>query len=122
MLLVFAVYVIKIFVIRIMGFIFDKTTAARQYIFLTCLINQVAGVGLIPIIVFVAYAPQWLSDFSVYLGAIILASTYLLRIGKGIFSNLSHRQMPAIYLLLYLCTLEVLPVLFAYKLLSEADF
>lgn len=121
-LLVFAIYAAKIFVIRLVGFIFDREAVAREYIFLVYLVSQAAGVAMIPVIVFVAYAPEWLSEISFYLGIAILAASYILRIAKGILANLSGGHMSAIYLLLYLCTLEILPVLFAYKLFIEAGF
>jgi 4-hydroxybenzoate polyprenyltransferase len=93
----------------------------REYILLIYLVSQATGVIMVPVVIAIAYAPEWLFKISFYFGIVILGASYILRITRGILVNLLEGRMPAIYLLLYLCTLEILPILFAYKLLVEGE-
>lgn len=116
---VFVVYFIKIITVKIAGFLFDKPMIASEYIFIIYLVNQAAGIVFIPVVIFVAYAKPELATIFVYIGIFLFGLAFIARIGKGIAVVLSNGEMNPFYLLLYLCTLEILPWLFAWKLLEK---
>lgn len=117
--LMLAIYFIRIVSLKILGFIFDKPAVVNKYIFITYLVNQVVGMAFIPVIIFVAYGqPSFVNAF-VYIGISLFVLEFLIRIGKGAAAVLSGGEVTLFYLLLYLCTLEILPLLFAWKLLEK---
>lgn len=115
--IVLAIYFIKIITLKILGFIFDKTHVVNEYIFITYLVNQVVGIAFIPVIIFVAYGQPSFVNVFVYIGISLFALEFLIRVGKGAFAVLSSGEVTLFYLLLYLCTLEILPLLLGWKLI-----
>jgi hypothetical protein len=53
--------------------------------------------------------------YFIYLGMALLIAAYLLRFFRGI-KILMNKDVLIFYLILYLCTLEILPLLLGYKL------
>src|ERR1017187_468344 len=49
---VLAVYLVKILSLKTIGYLFNSNSAPNEYIFLIFLINQIIGIGFIPIILF----------------------------------------------------------------------
>lgn len=107
----FVVYLVKILSLKIMGIIFDKSAAINEYVFVIFLINQIIGIGFIPVIIFIAYGPQSFTNVFFYIGLALFISAYIIRVGKGTITGFSGREISAFYLFLYLCTLEILPLL-----------
>ncbi len=117
--IVLGVYFFKIITLKILGFIFDKVAVVNEYIFITYLVNQVVGIAFIPVIIFVAYGQHSLAHAFVYAGIFLFALEFLIRVGKGAFAVLTSGEVTLFYLLLYLCTLEILPLLFAWKVIEK---
>ena|ERR1017187_69958 len=116
---VLTVYLVKILFLKIIGYIFNNNSATNEYIFLIFLINQIIGIGFIPIILFIAYGKETFANDFVYAGFVLFILSYLVRIGKGALTALSSRQISAFYLFLYLCTFEILPLLLGVKLFDK---
>jgi len=112
----FAVYLVKIASLKITGFIFDNRAAINEYIFIVFLINQIIGIVFIPIIIFIAYGNESFVKAFFYIGIALFISGYIIRVGKGALTIFSDGEIPAFYLFLYLCTLEILPLLLGIKL------
>ena len=110
---------VKIVSIKLVAFIFDKPQLAGEYVFTVFLVNQMVGIALIPVVIFIAYgAPSWMNVF-IYMGILLLISGFCIRIGKGLLSAISGRAVTLFYLFLYLCTLEIIPLLVGFKLLEN---
>ncbi len=116
---VFTVYLVKIISLVIFGFIFDKKQVIAEYIFTIFLVNQIIGIGFIPVIIVVAYGNQLLSDVFIYAGIALVILLFIIRVGKGTVSALSGKEVTPFYLFLYLCTLEILPLLLGWKLIEK---
>lgn len=117
---ILAIYSTKIMTIKIVGFLFDKSIIASEYISLIYLVNQVTGIAFIPITIFVAYAKPGLANIFVYIGIFMFGLALIVRGVKGIIIAVSSGWVNPFYLLLYLCTLEILPWLFAWKLFEKS--
>jgi hypothetical protein len=113
------IYFVKIIFLKIFAFILDKQEILAEYNFIIFLVNQFLGVVLIPVIIFIAYGPRsYLSGF-VFLGAVLFVITFFLRVGKGLSAVLERGEASLFYLILYLCTLEFLPLLIGIKLFEK---
>jgi hypothetical protein len=117
--LIFCVYFIKLFFLGAFAFIIDKQEIVAEYNFTIFLVNHFLGVLLIPEVVFIAYGPKSLANGFIFLGLAFFAAAFFLRVGKGIAAVLERREAVLFYLILYFCTLEILPLLIGVKLLEN---
>jgi hypothetical protein len=111
--LVVAFWLIKVILIMILGFIFRTMPTTK--LFLLNIFDSVALLGgiLFPLLIVTVYLKSEMLWF-VCLGFVFLAS--LFRLIKGLRIGLSLRKFPSFFLFVYLCTLEILPVLVLGKL------
>lgn len=117
--LILCIYLIKLLFLRIFAFIIDKQEAIAEYNFIIFLTNQFLGIILLPAIIFIAYGPKTITNEIVFLGAALFIATFFLRIGKGVAAVLNRGEATLFYLILYLCTLEILPILIGVKLFEK---
>lgn len=113
------VYLAKILSLKILGFVFDKVHISNEYTFNIFLVNQILGIGFIPITIFIAYGKQTFENVFVYAGIALMIIAFIIRIGKGAISALTSGESTLFYLFLYLCTLEILPLLLGFKLIEK---
>lgn len=113
------IYFVKLIFLRSIAFVLDKQEIMAEYNFAIFLVQQFLGIALIPVIIFIAYGPRPLLSVSFYLGTALFAAAFLLRVGKGFSAVLDRRQASLFYLILYLCTLEILPLLIGVKLFEK---
>jgi len=116
---VLAVYSVKIISLKILAFIFDKSLVAGEYTFTIFLVNQIIGIGFIPVIIFIAYGEQALASAFIYMGIALILIAFFLRVGKGAIAALTSGEVTLFYLFLYFCTLEILPLLLGWKLIER---
>ncbi len=100
---------------RALGSIFINTSDVKEFLFNMDNFNRGAGIILLPVVALIAYYPFENSMFAVFLGVLTTLVFYIMLLKRGI-SILLKKQFPIFYLFLYLCTLEILPLLLIYKL------
>jgi uncharacterized protein DUF4271 len=111
------IYLIKYLVIRFTGWVFNAKDAAIEYGFVVFLINKLLGVVIIPLLFLIAYADVKIQSIAitivVCLAILSLAIRYLVSLAR-IRKNLS---ITAFHFFIYLCAVEIMPLLVIYKLL-----
>ena len=107
---------VKSSLIYLSGIIFDTREAARLYQLNIMIFNNVIGITLFPMAVICFY---WDNDFVLITGLIIVALLLIYRLYRGILTGLSNKNYNLFYLFLYLCTLEILPLLLLFKVVSK---
>lgn len=110
------IYSIKFLLLKVTGYIFMIDHAVAVYIFNIFLINNLLGIVLLPAMSLVAFAPPAYQQYALYASFIFLGSAFLYRIMRGILLGLSESKLSIFYLFLYLCTLEIAPVLIIVKI------
>lgn len=115
--IIFSTYLIKIASHKLIGFIFGLQQQINEYVYTILLSKQIIGICFLPIIIFISYGEKSFLNEIIYTGFVLLILAYIFRVGKGAFSLLRRRITP-FYLILYLCTLEVLPLLLVIKLIN----
>lgn len=116
-LVILSVYVVKIIVIRIMGFIFEMREAAQEYIYNVVLFNKTVGLILFPVTLCLAYARQLEPEWLVIAGLVSWGIILIYRFIRLSWIGLSGRGVSFLYIILYLCTLEILPFVVILKVL-----
>tara|TARA_B100001758_G_scaffold247879_1_gene268036 strand:- start:13775 stop:14416 length:642 start_codon:yes stop_codon:yes gene_type:complete len=104
-------FLIKIGVLRFLGFIFRVQSLSKLAVFFSLLFDRVLGVLLFPIVIFLCFFSFDISlyaTFCLVMFSIILFGLKLFwfwKIGTNSFG------LPSFYIFLYLCTLEIFPIL-----------
>jgi len=111
------IYLVKYIVISFTGWVFNAKEAASEYGFVVFLINKLLGVVIIPLLFFIAYADAKTKNIAITivicLAIFSLAIRYLVSLAR-IRKNLS---ITAFHFFIYLCAVEIMPLLVIYKLL-----
>ena len=108
-------YLLKFLLMKISGFIFSIQKLISGYLSILSISNFVYAIIVMPMLIFYQFIP---SSYQPYLLGLILIlfcfnTIYkYLRTGSFILNNF---QFPKFYLFLYLCTLEIMPLLIIYK-------
>lgn len=110
------VYLVKFFANYILAYISSNNELSREYIFNVFVFAQTIGIVIFPLIIclqFTKYPTEWF----LYPALIICAGFYGLRIFRGFIISTAEQSIGIIYIFLYLCALEILPMLVLIKFL-----
>jgi len=103
---------------RYTGFLFENTNETSEFLFNLNNTNRVTGMVLIPVVASLAFSPFSSLKIPVIIGILIVAAIYFLLVFRGVVILL-RKQFSILYLFLYFCTLEFLPLVLVYKLLFD---
>ena len=110
-----SIYITKYFFLLFAGWVFNAKEAADTYLFIVFLVNKIFGVVLLPLLLLLSFSSttiiQVTSTITLIIVLILLIYRYVVSLGT-IRSNL---KVNALHFFLYLCTVEVLPLLLMYK-------
>jgi hypothetical protein len=107
---------IKSSIVYASGVIFNTGESARQYQLTLLIFNYIIGILMFPVVVIAFY---WNNTAFLIAGIIILLLLITYRIARGFLTGQDNKSYNLFYLFLYLCTLEILPLLLIYKVISK---
>ncbi len=113
------VYFGKFLFLWFSGWVFNSREAAVNYTFTVFLVNKVMGVILVPFLFLMAFAKPGIREaaFTVSAGLIVLLLLYRYVISFATIRN--TLKVNALHFFLYLCSVEILPLLLLYKLMAD---
>jgi Domain of unknown function (DUF4271) len=113
------IYIVKFFILKIIGWITGMEDPADTYIFVIFLINKIICIILIPFIVLLAFAPQhWEKGISL-LSFTVIVLLFLLRYFRS-FGLLKHEfTLNRFHFFIYVLAFEIIPVLILYKIVMR---
>jgi len=114
-LFVASAYSFKMVFLKILSIIFRTDRLVSTYLFNIFLINNVIGISLIPLIMLIAFFPV-ATVYFVWAGIGMLLASFIYRLFRGIVIWTSNARFSLYYLILYLCALEIAPLLIIFKL------
>lgn len=98
--------------------IFETKKLSRQQVIIGSKINFITGLFLVPIILVVIYTG---ANFFIYIGVAVIFVLQVYRLLKIVIIGKSSTIFSALHIILYLCTLEIVPVLVLIRLISNAS-
>lgn len=107
---------LKSLVVHASGIIFNTSESARQYQLIILIFNYIIGIVLFPVVLIAFY---WNNSAYLIAGLIIISLLMMYRIVRGFLTGHGNKSFNLFYLFLYLCTLEILPLLLIYKVISK---
>ena len=114
---VFFLYQFKYTILYLLGFFFDQVKAFAEYIHSISIFNKFLGIILIPVIAGMVIMNEYFTQYFIYTGMGFIVILYLVRVVKGA-GIILRKGFSVFYLFLYLCALEIFPLLIVYKLLE----
>jgi len=109
-------FVARHFVLWLIGFVFPVGKEVATYQFTIMIFNIVIGLLLVPIVLFIAYAPESTTKIVVYGALGLLGLIYLFLGLRGLFIANRFLVENKFHFLLYLCAVEIAPILVILKM------
>ena len=114
--IVFGYFLIKKTIYHIIGILTESKTEVQEYLFSITVYNRVLGLFIMPVTATIAFIPLANAEPMLYAGLAVIAIFYLMSLFRGAKIFLK-KHFSISYLILYLCTLEFLPLVLIYVLL-----
>jgi hypothetical protein len=111
------IYITKYAVYKIVGSIVNSQAIVNEYLFNVFLYNKIVGIFLLPITIGIIYMPNAYTLWLFTLGAFVIFFYFIMRIFRGLQISLKT-SMSIYYIILYLCTLEILPIIVLIKIIA----
>ncbi len=112
--IIFAIYTFKSVIIRLFGFVLRIKHIVEEYLHTVSIYNIVLGIVLLPIVLAIPFIRESLREYVIILGILLVIISYILRVLRA-FKIIFLKGISIIYLILYLCALEILPMVIIYR-------
>ncbi len=115
--IIIALYILKLLATKFIGFVFKNNIANHIYLLNGFIFNIITGILLLPLLLFMIYSKGVTASFATNLSIAIVLALAALRYLRNIIIGVSFSKFSIFYLFLYLCTLEILPILIIIKVI-----
>ncbi len=112
-----AVYLGKYLFLLFSGWVFNSKEPAAGYIFIVFLVNKAIGILLIPFLLLVAFAAKPIAEVALTVSGGVVTVLFLYRYIVSFTAIRNNLKVNALHFFLYLCAVEVLPLLLLYKVI-----
>ncbi|MGD9991831.1 MAG: DUF4271 domain-containing protein [Salinivirgaceae bacterium] len=112
---VIVVYSLRGTIMAVIDFLFLAKGSFKYYTATIFIYNRMIGLLLLPLIAVIPFIDPQVTPWLFYAGFLVVVFFYVFRIFRGLNFGIKNR-LSIFYLILYLCALEILPLLVLYKL------
>lgn len=112
--LIIVVFYLRIIIVNIVGHVFFSLKLFREYLYHGFIYNKLMGILALPLGIAMVYTTGKLHDTVVWTSLGIMGIMLIMKMYRGILFSQKNRVLN-IYLFLYLCALEIVPMLLLYK-------
>jgi Domain of unknown function (DUF4271) len=112
-----AVLLLRYILLKTAEIIFPFRKELKLYNFYEIQVNRLSGVCLFPMLLLITFSTPAISSVALFGSFIIVGAMLLIRYTKGFTIGISYFSSHVIHFLLYLCALEIAPVLIIIRLL-----
>ncbi len=116
-LVIIAMYTAKVFIINILGFLFGVRKLVREYSSILYMSYTCIAILFLPIILAFCLSPARFSPYYINLSLIVFGIVVIFQFMRAVTNILSGYRFPKFYLIIYLCALEICPLLILIKAL-----
>jgi hypothetical protein len=110
-------YLVKYMILRITGWIFNINRAVETYLFVVFMTNKIIGIFLLPFLVLISFAGQVITEISITISLVMIGIFYIYRFVSSYATLHKEIKISGLHFILYLCALEIAPLLLIYKVL-----
>ena len=108
-------YIVKYISVLFIGWLTNHKPEAKIYIFSVFLLNKLIGMLLLPFTILISFSTYKIANYATIISFILLAVLLISRFFKtyGLLQN--RLKLNRIHFLIYIISLEILPILLIYK-------
>ena len=110
LIIVSVVFFARYIVLNMLGTVFEAKKEFQEYQYNYFLYNRLMALVILPAVFVFSYIPNSLKIIVIYTVICLLIISYILKLIRGL-NIIVKKHVLIFYVLLYLCTLEILPVL-----------
>src|SRR5690606_20458923 len=114
--IVAVLFVLKILFVRGLALIFEIEKIIREYVLILYLVYFNSMLILMPVLLILLFVPTAYFEFLFVLFAGVVFALFLYRFIVAALSLLGQLKFSIFYLILYLCSLEIAPILILVKM------
>jgi len=114
------VFTAKHLLLKLIGSVFPIDKEVGAYSLTIIIFNIMTGIGLVPFIIFLSYGTDSLIQPAIYLSLGLLGLVYAYRSVRGLIIANRFIAYHKFHFLLYICAVEIAPLLILFKLISNA--
>jgi hypothetical protein len=115
--LLVGVFLGRVLIVNIAGFLFNRVTIIREYIYNIFIFNKLAGLVVLPLMFMLVYTKGVLQDIFFWITLFVISAIIVMRLIRGfVFSY--RKEVLIFYMFLYLCALEISPLVLLYRWLE----
>ena len=112
-------FFLKIFLIRMSGIIFKNENITSEYIQNIFIYNLFLGISILPLLLLIEYS---YTRVFLYIALTVSVLILLNRFIRGLVIGMTDTKFSLFHLFLYLCTLEILPLVYMAKFFDKYFF
>ena len=116
--LVAALVILRHFILSVIAFVFPIDKELKIYSFSINIFNIIVGIVLFPFNLIIAFGPPVIGGIFIYLGFVVVILIYLFRSIRGLLIGNRYLSLYKFHFILYICTVELVPILALYKFFS----
>lgn len=113
--ILFIIYLVKYLFLLFSGWVFNVQSSTNTYLFIVFLTNKVLGILCIPFSLIVAFAAAKIATVAISVIACIVIILLIYRYVASLGTIRSTLKVNALHFFLYLCAVEVMPLILMYK-------
>jgi hypothetical protein len=111
------IFFTRLVLIYLVGFLFNRVALFRELLYNTFIFNKLTGILLLPVLLFMVYTGSWLRETLYVFALATVAVVIAMRIIRGIVFSF-RKDISKFYLFLYLCALEIAPLILLWRWLQ----
>ncbi len=115
--LLVALFFSRIVLVILTGFLFNRTIIFREYLYNTFIFNKILSLSILPLLLFVLYTEGIVQEVLFWITLAIVAAVLVMRIYRGFIFSFK-KDVLIFYMFLYLCALELVPLVLLYRWLE----
>lgn len=118
-LLIAVLFFLKHLLLAIVGNIFPISKETRVYSFTIMVYSIILGLLLAPANLMTAYAPVDSIRYFIIASLVMIVALYVVRAFRGLLLANNYLRFHIFHFLLYICTVEIVPILVLYKMITN---
>ncbi len=115
--MVLGIYILKVLGVICMQFILTEESVLPEYLFNVLLFNKVLAFIFLPLSIAIAYMHPVITEALIWAGISVFGAFWFYRLIRGLITGVGAR-VSFLYLILYLCTFEILPLIALSKVMG----
>lgn len=113
--LIVVLYILKIVILRLLGYLFNLQKPVNEYVVILYLSYFNLSLVFIPLVIAFALSPLKYGPYYIAVSFVLLCIIFAFQFIRAGVNILSHHRFSKIYLFLYFCALEICPILILIK-------